>query len=235
MESLRKQFDKGWWLKLQPFLMSEHFRKIGKQLKTEAAEGKQITPVFDDTFRAFKECPYKNVKVVLLGLDPYPGKGIADGLSFSSRTSKLNPPKSLDYMIGAIEKTCYGGFGIGYNEDYANTDLTRWAKQGVLLINTALSTHVGKTGVHLELWNPFIRYVFHVLRQYNTGLVYIFLGAKAKEWKAAVDTKANYCLEAVHPAYCAYKGLKEWDCNDVFMETNLILEGIHGEDAKILW
>jgi uracil-DNA glycosylase len=235
MEGLKKQFELGWWLKLQPFLMSEHFAKIGRQLKLEASEGKAITPVFDDTFRAFRECTYKDLKVVFLGLDPYPGEGVADGLAFSARNHWGKEPKSLKFILDSMEKDAYGGFGIGFNENYMEPDLTRWANQGVLLLNTALSTYVGKTGVHLELWQPFIRYVFHILEQNNSGLIYILLGAKAKEWKAFINTKNNYVLEAVHPAYCAYKGLKEWDCNKIFSETNAILEKNQGAESKILW
>lgn len=235
MESLKKQFEEGWWLKLQPFLLSQHFATIGKQLKAEVADGKTITPTFDDTFRAFRECPYNKLKVVFLGLDPYPGQGMADGLAFSARNSWGKEPKSLQYIINAMEKDAYGGFGIGFNEEYMNPDLTRWANQGVLLLNTALSTHVGKTGVHLELWNPFIRYVFHVLAQFNTGLVFVLLGAKAKEWQAAINKESNFVLTASHPASCAYQGLKEWDCNKIFSQTNGILEKYQGAENKILW
>jgi uracil-DNA glycosylase len=233
MESLKQKFDEGWWVKLQPFLLSEHFSKIGRQLKQEAAEGKNITPIFDDTFRAFKECKYKDLKVVFLGLDPYPGQRIADGLAFSARNNWHSEPKSLQYILDAMEKDAYGGFGVGFNEEYLNPDLTRWANQGVLLLNTALSTHVGKTGVHLELWRPFIRYVFNVLQMNNTGLIYILLGAKAKEWKAAINTQNNYVLDAMHPAACAYQGLKHWDCNKIFSKTNEILESQN--ESKILW
>lgn len=235
MESLKKQFDEGWWLKLQPFLLSQHFVNIGKKLKEEAAQGFRITPSFDDTFRAFRECKYKDLKVVFLGLDPYPGEGIADGLAFSAKNSWRKEPKSLKYILDSMEKDAYGGFGIGFNEDYLNPDLTRWANQGVLLLNTALSTYVGKTGVHLDLWQPFIRYVFHILRENNTGLVYILLGAKAKAWESVIDKERNYVLTAIHPAACAYQGLKEWDCNKIFSETNRILESNQGVDSKILW
>jgi uracil-DNA glycosylase len=235
MTKLQNQFEEGWWLKLSPFLLSDKFKNIGAFLTKEVLNGKQITPSFDNTFRAFKECPYKDLKVVILGLDPYPGKNIADGLAFSARDNLTRPPKSLEYIINAVEKDVYGGFAIGYNEECYSPDLTRWAKQGVLLLNTALSTEVGKTGVHLELWQPFIQNVFSVLRNYNTGLIYILLGAKAKMWKAAINTDLNFVLEAVHPAYSAYKGLIEWDCNRIFLRTNEIITKNNGEKLKILW
>lgn len=232
MSQLEKRFDPGWWLKLSPFFLSGQFRKIGDAMM-ECAETQSITPKFDETFRAFSECPYKDLKVVLLGLDPYPGKDVADGLAFSARNHQLDPPKSLKYILDAIEKDVYGGFGIGFNEDYLNTDLSRWANQGILLINTALSTVVGKTGEHLEIWAPFTQYVFRILREFNTGIVFILLGAKAKQWAAAINKSTNYVLTASHPSHCSYAGLKEWDCNHVFSQTNEILK--KNNKTEILW
>jgi len=240
MSKLQQRFNEGWWQKLSPFFASKAFAGIKETLKNEIMLGKRITPNFDDTYRAFKECPYDKLKVVILGLDPYPGVNatidrqlIADGIAFSARYNLIDPPVSLRYIFSAIEKDCYGGFGIGFNEEYEHPDLTRWANQGVLCINQALSTVVGKTGEHLLLWKPFIKYVFQVLAQYNTGLVFILLGSKAKEWRGFINEGANYVLTATHPASCAYKGLKEWDCNKVFSQCNEILE--KDGQTKILW
>lgn len=231
---LKEQFDEGWWLKLSPFLTSEAFERIGKMLTLQSRIA-SITPRFNDTFRAFKECPYKDLKVVILGLDPYPTEGVADGIAFSARNHPLNPPKSLEFIINSLERDVYGGFAIGHNEEFYNPDLTRWANQGVLMLNCALSTIVGKTGAHLELWSPFIKEVFRVLRENNTGLVYILLGAQAKMWITDINTKTNTVLTASHPNSCTYQNVKEWNCNRVFSLTNKILEEANGADAKILW
>lgn len=94
VDMMIKHFEANWWIKLKPFIESDTFRHIGSTLQKEHKEGKIITPSFENTFRAFKECPYNNLRVVLLGLDPYPGAGIADGLAFSARNHPLNPPKS---------------------------------------------------------------------------------------------------------------------------------------------
>jgi uracil-DNA glycosylase len=232
---LKKHFEEGWWQKLSPFLLSDEFKRIGNELQKQRMQGLRITPLFDDTFRAFRECSYKDLKVVVLGLDPYPALGVADGLAFSARDQWHKEPKSLQYIINSLEKDVYNNFGIGFNEDYLNPDLTRWARQGVLLLNCALSTIVGKTGVHLNLWAPFIRYVFKVLRENNTGIVFILLGAKAKQWSVLIDKSSNHILSASHPASCAYKGLSEWDCEKIFSKTNAILESYNGKDSRILW
>ncbi len=229
--ALEDRFDKGWWHKLSPFLLGGTFWGIARKLFQEG-ERTYVTPHFDHTFRAFKECKYDELKVVLLGLDPYPASGVADGLAFSSRTSE-KPPKSLNFILRAIEKEVYGGFGIGFNNQFDNPDLTRWANQGVLLLNTALSTVVGETGTHLEIWGPFTQYVFRTLREYNTGVIYILLGAKAKQWGAAIDKERNYVLTASHPSSCNYSGKKEWDSEGVFSKANEILE--KQKLTKILW
>jgi uracil DNA glycosylase len=138
-------------------------------------------------------------------------------------------------MIDALEKEVYDGFAIGFNEDYLNPNLERWARQGILLINSALSTIVGKTNQHQELWAPFISYVFQVLRKYNTGIIYILLGSEAKKWRPAIDEKNNYVLTVSHPASVKYKDKNVWDSEGIFLKTNQILEQNNGPEAKIIW
>lgn len=233
--AIDKHFEEGWWNKLSPFLMSNEFLKIGKHLKHLTNLGYNITPSFDDMFRAFKECPYKDLKVVILGQDPYPQKGVADGIAFSARNHLLDPPASFKLMVNAIEKEVYGGFAIGFNEEYATADLVRWCKQGVLLVNTALSTIVGETNKHGELWTPFIAYLLQTLRDDNQGLVYILLGTEAKKWKHFINTKSNHLLTASHPASVTYNGKGVWDSEGIFLKTNELLEQMNGKEAKILW
>lgn len=232
-ETLKDRFEEGWWEKLHPFLLSDKFKAVGAELMRQVQLGIPITPSFDDTFRAFKECPYKDLKVVFMGLDPYPHKGVCDGLAFSAKYTPLVEPKSLMYILDAMEKDVYGGFGIGFNEEYRNPDLGRWAKQGVLLINTALSTQVGRTGAHLELWQPFIQNLFTTLSFYNTGLIYVLFGSQAKQWKVAIPKGQNHIFTVVHPAAMAYQKATEWDCEGIFSKINEILE--KNNQGKILW
>jgi uracil-DNA glycosylase len=232
--ALHNQFEKGWWNKLAPFLTSKYFHKIATTLKTES-ETRNITPSFDDTFRAFRECPYDKLKVVILGMDPYPTAGNADGLAFSARYKPLDCPKSLKHMIDAIEREVYGGFAIGFNEEYMNPDLTRWANQGVLLLNAALSTVVGKSGEHLDLWAPFTSFVLNTLSRDNSGIIYILLGRDAKAYKTLINAKSNHILTASHPSSINFSGLKQWDSEGVFLKTNELLEASNGPEAKILW
>lgn len=227
-------FDKGWYQKLEPFFHTPEFAKLKGRLAYQH-EHYELTPDLTTIFRAFKECPYSKLKVVLLGLDPYPKRGVADGLAFSARNFPLDPPSSLQFMINSMEKDAYNGFGIGFNGDYCNPDLTRWANQGVLLLNTALTTIVDKVGVHTALWHPFIKEVFRILKDNNTGIIYLLLGTNARAYEAYIDEDKNHIMHAVHPNYCYHRGLKEWDCNGIFSKTNFLLEKMNGPESKIQW
>jgi len=121
-------------------------------------------------------------------------------------------------MLKAINKTVYNGVNAS-----RDTDLSRWSKQGVLLLNTALTTTIGKVGQHYIIWRPFIAYVFDWLSWYSPGLVYIYMGKKAEEWAETVNDN-NYKFYVSHPASAGYNNLFEWDSKDVFVSTKEILK-----------
>ena len=126
-------------------------------------DGKRFTPPLKQVFRAFEECPYDDLKVIFIGQDPYPQLGVADGISFScGNTNKVQP--SLRYIFEEIERTVYQEF-----PSYQDPDLTRWSKQGILMLNTALTVEVGKIGSHYDIWKPFTAYLLDWLNNYNTG------------------------------------------------------------------
>jgi len=235
IEKLKSCFEEGWWQKLSPFFVNGGFDNIARTLNAQKNTGLEVTPGFDKVFRAFKECPYDKLKVVMMGQDPYYQKGVADGLAFSAKNHVFDPPASFKLMSNAIEREVYDGFAIGYNEEYAYADLTRWANQGVLLINCALTTIVGKTQQHMDLWAPFMRHLFNTLRNDNTGIIYILLGKDAKQWKVLINPVRNHLFTVTHPASVAYTGRNVWDSEGVFLNTNKLLEQMNGPEAKILW
>ncbi len=223
-----KIYDKlkpsGWGGKLNTFLLSDEFYQILLELQKQSNEGNKFTPVLKQTFRAFTECPYDSLKVVIIGQDPYPQVGVADGISFScSNTGKVQP--SLRYIFEEVERTVYPE---GKEMD---PDLTRWANQGVLMLNTALTTNVNKIGAHYELWKPFTLNLLNALATYNTGIIYVFLGNKAKEWHKEIPG-TNYKLFAPHPAAGAYNGQK-WNSGNLFNQINKVLQKNNGE--QIIW
>jgi len=162
---------------------------------------------------------------VVLGQDPYPQLGVADGISFSCGNTEEEEP-ALQYMLNAVNDTVY------QKRESTDVDLKRWSNQGVLMLHSALTTVIGKTGQHYMLWRPFLAYLFDFLTWNNSGLVYIYMGKKAEEWKPAVNDN-NYKFACTHPASAAYSDLESWDCKDVFNETNKILESNYG--TKITW
>jgi len=215
----------GWDIPLKDFIYSEDFNKIIEYLYKDSINGKKFTPQLKDIFKAFEECPYKDLKVVFLGQDPFPGKDIADGLAFSCSYTKEAQP-TLQALLDEINKTVNEGFNIS-----TNPDLTRWANQGVLLINTALTTTTYKVGQHYIIWQPFMAYLFDVLTWYNPGTIYVYFGKKASEWKNAVNDN-NYKFELMHPATSYYRE-EPWDCKDVFNKINEIL--LANNNQQIEW
>lgn len=220
---LTKLQPSGWDRVLEGFVMSPHFAELMDALK-KANDTTGITPQVSQIFRAFYECPYEDLKVIIIGQDPYPEKGVADGISFScSNTMRVQP--SLRVMFKEIEETVYPQ---GYNW---NPDLTRWSNQGILMLNTAMTTVPGKIGMHYDMWKPFTKYLFTELAARNTGLIYVFMGAAAKNWATLVP-ESNYKLYCYHPASASYsKGV--WESNDLFNRVNQIL--MSNNNLQITW
>jgi uracil-DNA glycosylase len=213
---IERLLPSGWSTKLRGFMQSSDFDQILETLYLQRMEGKRFTPPLKDVFRAFEECPEKDLKVVIIGQDPYPHMNVADGMAFScGRTGKPQP--SLKFIFQEVERTVYQDWPT-----YQDPDLKRWANQGVLLINTALTCQIDKVGSHYDIWNDFIMYLLDMLNLTRSGLIFILLGAKAQELEAVLGQN-HYILKASHPASAAYSGGK-WDCNDVFTKANEILK-----------
>lgn len=210
----------GWAVKLRSFVLSSDFDKILDTLYKLREDNKRFTPPLKQVFRAFEECSVDNLKVVIIGQDPYPQFGVSDGLAFScGNTMKVQP--SLRNIFEAL------GTPDG------NPDLTRWANQGVLLLNTALTCEIDRIGSHHVIWKDFIMYVLDMLNLTNTGLIFILLGKHAQELEAVIGPN-HYILKASHPASAAYTKTV-WDCNDVFNGANVIIDKNNGADFKINW
>jgi uracil-DNA glycosylase len=223
-EIKQKMFTKlepsGWGRVFKSFIFSGDFDDILTKLYTLSQADKRFTPPLKQVFRAFEECPYNKLQVVIIGQDPYPQLGVADGISFScSNTGKLQP--SLRYVLDEVNRTVYNG-----HPGSLDTDLTRWANQGVLMLNTALTVEVGKIGSHYDIWKKFTAYLLDWLNTHDTGLVYVYLGKKAEEWSELTDDVANTKYFLKHPASAAYSGGR-WDSDSVFMKIQ--------KDKQITW
>ena len=213
----------GWNTALRMFIKSNEFITLIDRLKDDVVLDKRFTPTFKYVFKAFEECHYKDTRVIVLGQDPYPQINVADGLAFScSRQNKAE--KSLQYIHSAIQKTVE-------NAQPSVNNLQYLADQGVLLLNTALTTQIGKPGTHQEYWKPFMAHLLDYVRMDNPNIVYL-LGKKAEFWEDLIDQPDNV-VKASHPASAAYAKQHEWDCNDCFNKVNEIL--VSQELPEVNW
>jgi uracil-DNA glycosylase len=213
---IEKLGPSGWAAKLRGFIQTSDFDQILEKLLAEREEGKRFTPPLKHVFRAFEQCPEDKLKVVLVGQDPYPYLNTADGMAFSCSLT-MKPQPSLQYIFKAVEETVYQGFPT-----YQDPDLTRWANQGVLLLNTALTCQINKVGSHYHIWNDFIMYLIDTLNFGSSGLVFILLGQKAYELEPYIADH-HYILKASHPASAGYSN-SVWDCKDVFNQANELIK-----------
>lgn len=205
----------GWHDLLKSYLVSEDFDNIITTLETTVAEGRRFTPPLRNVFKAFQSCPLGEVKVIVVGQDPYPQMGVADGIAFSCGNT-MKREASLRYIHKAILDTVYKG---EKELKDLSPDLSCWAEQGVLLLNTSLTTEIGKIGKHIPIWKSFTAYLFDMLNAQDQTYVWVFLGKKAEELADLVDDR-HIKLVASHPASAAYAHQQVWDCNDVFNKVN---------------
>ena len=187
---------------------------LGKMYKV-----KPICPKQEDVFKAFNLCKYDDCKVVLIGYDPYPQKGVATGILFgnSADTNEKDWSPSLKIVRDAVID-----LHISHNSIIFDPTLESWAKQGILMINSALTVEMNKVGSHTMLWRPFISKLLKNMSEVNTGIIYVLFGGTAKTFKPYIG-KFNDVLEVEHPAYFARIGRDM--PSDVFYEINRILKG----------
>lgn len=197
----------------------------GPRLRNAASvvgQRRQVTEVYpakEDVFRAFKLTPYKKVKVVIVGQDPY-HNGLADGLAFSTR--------SLDERPVSLQ-TIFSGIAESVKVFPTVCNLEKWAEQGVLLINKVLTVEKGLPNSHKGLgWEQLTTTAIRALSNKKTPVCYLLWGSDAKELKQYIVNPEHLVIEAEHPAAPAHQGRKEWHHNNCFNLCNEYLVK-HGE------
>lgn len=185
------------------------------------------TPSMRNIFRAFELCKYNDLKILFLGYDPYPQKGVATGILFGNNkeVSEENLSPSLK-----IVKEAAIDFEIPHNSIIFDQTLESWAKQGILMINSALTVEIGRIGSHTMLWRGFISKLIKKLSEYNTGIIYILFGEQAKTFKPYIG-KNNIILEEKHPAF--YARTESRMPSTVFKEITKLTKEKYGE--PIVW
>jgi uracil-DNA glycosylase len=176
---LRGEFDKPYWQQLQQFVRDERSRGA-------------VYPKHEDVFAALHLTPYADVRVVILGQDPYHGAGQAHGLCFSVQHGVAVPP-SLQNMF----KELRDDLGIAVA---SHGNLTKWAQHGVLLLNTTLTVRAGSAGSHHgKGWETFTDEVIRVVNE-RDFVVFVLWGANARRKKSLIDTSRHTIIESAHPS-----------------------------------
>ena len=193
-----------------------YFRQILDTVKAERESGQVIYPPAHDVFNAFKATEFNQVKVVVLGQDPYHNEGQAHGLSFSVRPDVQIPP-SLQNIYKELAEDI-AGFQIP-NHGY----LQHWAEQGVLLLNAVLTVRAHQAHSHARLgWETFTDKVISLINQHREGVVFLLWGSHAQKKGAIIDKQRHHVLKAPHPSpLSAHRGF--FGCNH-FVLANQWLE-----------
>lgn len=197
--------------------------KLGPEYKR-----KPICPAQSNVFKAFEVCPYDELKVVMLGQDPFPQKGVATGILFGNKEGTRDEDLSPSLQI--IKEAAIN-FEIPHNCTIFDPTLESWAKQGILMINSALTVEMNKVGSHVMLWRPFIASLLKNLSENETGIIYVLFGKQAQTFKPYINKHLNTVLEENHPAYFARTG--EAMPHTVFEQISKLTKGIYG--IPITW
>jgi len=211
-EILKDEFDKPYFNELTQFVRDEY------------AKG-PVYPHPKNIFSAFDLTPFNDVKVVILGQDPYHGAGQAHGLSFSVKEGVRTPP-SLKNIFKELESD------LGKPVDRTSGDLTQWATQGVLLLNSTLTVRAGAAGSHQgKGWEQFTDAVIQALSDKREHIVFILWGNYAKAKGAHIDRSKHLVIESPHPspfsAHTGFFGSKP------FSKANKYLK--HNVEKEIIW
>lgn len=205
-EILKEEFSKEYFQNLIKFVEGEYKTKI-------------IFPPQNEIFNAFRYTSYEDIKVVILGQDPYHGEHQAQGLSFSVRNEVGRPP-SLQNIFKEIESD----LGITISK---NNSLIPWAQEGVLLLNAVLTVEKDKAASHKEQgWEKFTDAVIKKINEKGTPVVFILWGAYARSKKVLITNPIHYIIESPHPspfsAYNGFFGSKPFSKTNTFLKTNNI-------------
>ena len=190
---MKDRIEDSWKKILEPEFRKPYFRQITEHIKTEKLQGKVIYPPGPMIFNAFEKTPVDKVKVVIIGQDPYHGKGQAMGLSFSVPPGIPSPPSLVN-----IFKELHNDVGapVPYHGD-----LSKWALQGVMLLNASLTVRAGEPMSHSKIgWHIFTDAVISRISEVKKNVVFLLWGKFAQEKMELVDKNKHLILKSVHPS-----------------------------------
>lgn len=187
-----EELSAGWLKYLKPETEKEYYKNLTEFVEEEY-KTKEVFPPKDEIFNALKYTSYKDARVVILGQDPYPTKGVANGLAFS-----VNPDIKIPRSLMNIYKELHTDLGCFIPN---NGCLTKWAKQGVLLLNTSLTVLSGKPNSHAKKgWERFTNKIIGVMNEKTSPVVFILWGGSARSKKILIKNPIHLILESAHPS-----------------------------------
>lgn len=186
-----------------------------------------ICPTLNNIFKAFKLCSYKDLKIVMLSQDPYPQKGVATGILFGNKDDV--PEDKLSPSLQIIKEAAIN-YEIPHGIISFDQTLESWAKQGILMINSALTCEINKIGSHTMLWRPFISKLLKNLSKYDTGIIYVLFGQQAQTFEPYINKQLNNIIKVEHPAYFA-RANKIMPYS-IFTDINKLLKGKYGTEIE---
>lgn len=208
-----------------------------------------ICPQIKNIFRAFHLCPLSNLKVIILGQDPYstlsPPITPIDTIGTIAPTNPTNPlPTATGISFANSSDTPFNSYSpslavlrdsvIDFTLQHRNPTfdptLEKWEEQGVLMLNSALSCEAGKTGSHTLLWRPFMKSLLTNLSNYTSGIIYVLMGNSAQTLEPYISSKSNYIIKTKHPSWCARSQARM--PSDIWRQINTILKGLYGAGVK---
>ncbi len=211
------RLEPSWKTRLRPEFSKPYMHELRAFLKQEAARKKIIYPRGTEYFAALNQTPFHQVKVVVLGQDPYHGPNQAHGLCFSVKPG-VDVPPSLQNIFRELK------IDLGI-EPPGHGYLQKWATQGVLMLNATLSVVAGQAGSHQKKgWETFTDAIVHELNRERSGLVFLLWGAYAQKKGAFIDRKRHLVLAAPHPsplsAHRGFFGSRPFSKINTYLKTN---------------
>ncbi|SCZ02540.1 uracil-DNA glycosylase [Microvirga guangxiensis] len=192
LADFRKEKNASGWTKL-PFFQDGSADRVAEKVDAVVAAGGHVLPPPEAVFTSITLTPLDRVKVVVLGQDPYPTPGDSHGLAFSYRGAR-RLPASLRTILAEMAADLDAPMP-------KSGDLTKWAKQGVLLINTALTVEAGKSGAHMKFgWSDLVDQAIAVISAHQPAVVFLLWGGPARKRAALVDQTKHLVIEAGHPS-----------------------------------
>lgn len=232
-DRLITKLGEEWFDKIGDQFNQQYMKELGSFLSLRRTQTR-VLPDNDNVFTAFKLTPYNDVRVVAIGQDPYHSlcsdkiTPVAHGLAFSSQDPFELPP-SLKNIFKEVEEDVKNGLEL-----LPDADLSRWAKQGVFLLNTVLTVDQGKPLSHEgKGWEIFTEQVVRTLNHHPRRLVWLLWGKKAQEYKKLIDIGYHLVLEAAHPVAESYRPGAGFFGSKPFSQTNKFLK--ENYNTEILW